>query len=140
MKTPTLVLAVILAMAVVGDTANLEKILSQLRMLAGEKAIDDVPVTRTNAVKAEGEGTDMNSKETRLLDLVKKLDLASSKAEPEATKEGGVEGTDVEQIYGAGENDSDFEEDGGKGHADEEQNYDVAEIGGDESSFEVPPV
>eukprot|EP00058_Branchiostoma_floridae_P012378 XP_002597866.1 hypothetical protein BRAFLDRAFT_105473 [Branchiostoma floridae] len=34
MKTPTLVLAAILAMAVVGDSANMEKIVRQLRLLA----------------------------------------------------------------------------------------------------------
>ncbi|CAH1224573.1 Hypp17 [Branchiostoma lanceolatum] len=83
MKTLTLVLAVILAMAVVGDSANLEMILDQLRKLAGEKTIDDASVTPINAVKTKGEGTAINSKETRLLDLGKKLDLASSKAEPE---------------------------------------------------------
>ncbi|CAH1277377.1 Hypp9588 [Branchiostoma lanceolatum] len=116
MKTPTLVLAVILAMAV------------------GEKTIDDALVTHINTLKTEGEGTDTNSKDTRFLGFVNKLDLASSKAEPEDTKEGAEEGADVEQIYDA--IDSDFEEKGGKGYADKEKTYDVAKIGSGDSSFE----
>ncbi|XP_066288288.1 uncharacterized protein [Branchiostoma lanceolatum] len=118
MKTPTLVLAVILAMAVVGDSVNMEKILRQLQLLAGEEASDEA------TTKNEGESLDL--KGTKLLDVVQKLTLASSTAYPEDV--GGEIQNDVAEI---GDQDPSLEVSttkNGEDDADIEGNNDVAEI------------
>eukprot|EP00058_Branchiostoma_floridae_P021795 XP_002607285.1 hypothetical protein BRAFLDRAFT_88234 [Branchiostoma floridae] len=119
MKTPTLVLAAILAMAV------------------EEETIDDASMTHTDEETTQSDGSPINSKETKLLDLLKKL--ATSKSEQKEMPEE-KQPSDVEQNYDVaeiGSQDSIFEaaeED--KEAANEQQNYNVAGIGDHGSTFE----
>eukprot|EP00058_Branchiostoma_floridae_P014108 XP_002599596.1 hypothetical protein BRAFLDRAFT_77694 [Branchiostoma floridae] len=147
MKTPTLVLAVVLAMAVVGDSASMETIMRQLRLLAGEKTTDDSSMTPSNEVKKakEVEETTLDSKKTEPLDLLKKLTLTISESEPE---EGGEDASDAEQKYDVedtGNQHSDFEDAGGDGEyaeaegADAKQNYGMGEIEEYNSASDATP-
>ncbi|XP_078695731.1 uncharacterized protein LOC144924476 [Branchiostoma floridae x Branchiostoma belcheri] len=92
MRTPTLVVAIILAMAMAGDSANIERLLRQLRLLAGEETIDEASMTHT-------EGKTVDTEETQLLDLVKKLSLDSKEPEPIDGYVNGEGDTDVDPNY-----------------------------------------
>ncbi|KAI8486042.1 hypothetical protein Bbelb_361420, partial [Branchiostoma belcheri] len=121
MRTPTLVLAIILAMAIAGDSANIERLLRQLRLLAGEETIDEASMTHT-------EGKTVDTEETQLLDLVKSLESEK----PEPIEVDGEKGPDVEQNYdmaGLGDQDPASEEGEAEGGKVTEQNYDQSETG-----------
>ncbi|KAI8493810.1 hypothetical protein Bbelb_281570 [Branchiostoma belcheri] len=96
MRTPTLFVAIILAMAMgvrcnksigaaapraceaAGDSADIERLLRHLRLLAGEETIDEASMTHTK-------GKTVDTEETQLLELVKKLSLESEKPKPNDT-------------------------------------------------------
>ncbi|XP_019630646.1 PREDICTED: uncharacterized protein LOC109474723 [Branchiostoma belcheri] len=88
MKTPTLVLATILAMAVVGDSANMEKILQQLGFPTGKGPTDDVNVNHKDKAQEKGKGTQFNSKPAKppALDTANAVDEKASKAYGEKGK------------------------------------------------------
>ncbi|KAI8493789.1 hypothetical protein Bbelb_281360 [Branchiostoma belcheri] len=88
MKTPTLVLATILAMAVVGDSANMEKILQQLGFPTGKGPTDDVNVNHKDKAQEKGKGTQFNSKPAKppSLDTANAVDEKASKAYGEKGK------------------------------------------------------
>ncbi|KAI8516781.1 hypothetical protein Bbelb_053620 [Branchiostoma belcheri] len=123
MRTPTLVVAIILAMAMAGDSANIERLLRHLRLLAGEETIDEATMTHTK-------GKSVDTEETQLLDLVKKLSLESK--EPEPIDFSGEKVPDVEENYdmaGLGDQNPTSEEGEAEGDEVTEQNYDQSETG-----------
>ncbi|XP_035696833.1 uncharacterized protein LOC118430231 [Branchiostoma floridae] len=115
----------------------MEKIVRQLRLLAEEETIDDASVTHADEETTQSDGSPINSKETKLLDLLKKL-IASKSEQKEMPEE--KRPSDVEQNYDVeeiGSQDSTFEaaeED--KEAANKELNYNVAGIGDNGSTFE----
>ncbi|KAI8486083.1 hypothetical protein Bbelb_361830 [Branchiostoma belcheri] len=123
MRTPTLVVAIILAMAMAGDSANIERLLRQLRLLAGEETIDEASMTHTK-------GKTVDTEETQLLDLVKKLSLESK--EPEPIDVYGERDTDVDlnhKMAKTQDQDPTLKEVVGEKVSDVEQNYDMAGLG-----------
>ncbi|KAI8493840.1 hypothetical protein Bbelb_281870 [Branchiostoma belcheri] len=125
MRTPTLVVAIILAMAMAGDSANIERLLHQLRLLAGEETIDEASMTHTK-------GKTVDTEETQLLDLVKKLSLESKEPEPIDGNVNGEGDTDVDPNYEMADTqdqDPTLKEVSGEKVPDVEENYDMARLG-----------
>ncbi|KAI8486062.1 hypothetical protein Bbelb_361620 [Branchiostoma belcheri] len=123
MRTPTLVVAIILAMAMAGDSANIERLLHQLRLLAGEETMDDASMTHTK-------GKSVDTGETQLLDLVKKLSLESKEPEPIDGDVNGEGDTDVDPNYEMAETqDPTLKDFSGQKVPDVEENYDMAGLG-----------
>ncbi|XP_078696167.1 uncharacterized protein LOC144924633 isoform X2 [Branchiostoma floridae x Branchiostoma belcheri] len=125
MRTPTLVVAIILAMAMAGDSANIERLLHQLRLLAGEETMDDAPMTHTK-------GKTVDTEETKLLDLVKKLSLESKELEPIDGDVNGEGDTGVDPNYEMAETqdqDPTLKDFSGEKVPDVEENYDMAGLG-----------
>ncbi|XP_019617679.1 PREDICTED: uncharacterized protein LOC109465000 isoform X3 [Branchiostoma belcheri] len=77
MKTPTLVLAAILAMAVVGDSSKMEKILKDLGFPAEEETFNGASVTPTSQTPEKDKGEDFTMGPGKALDLVNSITLAS---------------------------------------------------------------
>ncbi|XP_078614411.1 uncharacterized protein LOC144883695 [Branchiostoma floridae x Branchiostoma japonicum] len=86
MKPLTLALAVTLIMAVVGDSDNMKRLLQKLRLLAGEKTIQDNAWSHTNELQAEGEGTQYTPKLASRVGGVKALTLTPEKSEPRGSQ------------------------------------------------------
>ncbi|XP_078696172.1 uncharacterized protein LOC144924635 isoform X2 [Branchiostoma floridae x Branchiostoma belcheri] len=123
MRTPTLVVAIILAMAMAGDSANIERLLRHLRLLAGEETIDEATMTHTK-------GKSVDTEETQLLDLVKKLSLESKEPEPIDGDVNGEGDTDVDPNYEMAETqDPTLKDFSGEKVPDVEENYDMAGLG-----------